>query len=216
MVITAGSTGKCPHCHVVNRFERVTASGNYPTDGESYIDEHSRIIRLDVCQCTHCKKIIMSFQGQMIYPIGSIRPNAPTEVPQAIAEDFNEACSVEHLSKKAAAALARRCLQNMLREQGIKPTDLFVEIEEAMKTLPSHLGASIDAIRHIGNFGAHPNKFKITGEVVDVEPEEAEWTLNVLEDLFDFYYVRPAITKAKKDALDAKLKAMGKGPMKQP
>lgn len=216
MAITSDYTGKCPHCHVVNRFEKAKNEAGYLTSGEAYYDEEKKVVYLDVCQCTHCRKIIISFKGQMIYPFGVTRSKAPAEVPKEIAEDFNEACLVEPLSKKAAAALARRCLQTMLREQGIKPSDLVIEIEEAMKTLPSHLGESIDAIRHIGNFGAHPNKSKITGEVVDVEPGEAEWTLDVLEELFDFYYVRPAITKAKKDALDAKLKAMGKGPMKQP
>ncbi|MHC5770271.1 MAG: hypothetical protein ACYTXI_32615 [Nostoc sp.] len=32
---------------------------------------------------------------------------------------------------------------------------------------------------------AHPNKYKVTGEIVNVEPEEADWLLEVLELLFD-------------------------------
>jgi hypothetical protein len=38
-----------------------------------------------------------------------------------------------------------------------------------------------------------------------VEPGEAEWTLDVLEILFDFYFVQPARLKAKRDALNKKL-----------
>jgi hypothetical protein len=53
-----------------------------------------------------------------------------------------------------------------------------------------------------------------TGEIIDVEPGEAEWLLNVLEGLFDHYFVQPAILAAKKDALNKKLADAGKPPMK--
>jgi uncharacterized protein Smg (DUF494 family) len=47
-----------------------------------------------------------------------------------------------------------------------------------------------------------------------VETGEAEWNLDVLESLFDFYFVQPANLKKKKDALNLKLKEAGKPPMK--
>jgi len=53
-----------------------------------------------------------------------------------------------------------------------------------------------------------------TGQIVPVEPAEAEWNLDVLEALFDFYYVQPAVVAKKRAALDAKLKDAGKKPMK--
>jgi hypothetical protein len=43
---------------------------------------------------------------------------------------------------------------------------------------------------------------------------EAEWLLDVLEGLFDFYFVQPALLKAKRDALNKKLKDAGKPAMK--
>jgi hypothetical protein len=69
-------------------------------------------------------------------------------------------------------------------------------------------------MRNIGNFAAHPNKSKSSGEVVPVELHEAEWNLDVLESLFDFYFVQPARAKARRDALNKKLADTGKGPMK--
>jgi hypothetical protein len=81
-------------------------------------------------------------------------------------------------------------------------------------TLPSYLAESIDAVRNIGNFAAHSMKSQHSGEILDVEPGEAEWNLEVLESLFDFYFVQPAILKAKRAALDAKLGEAGKPPMK--
>jgi hypothetical protein len=49
---------------------------------------------------------------------------------------------------------------------------------------------------------------------VPVEPEEAEWNLDVLEQLFDLYFVLPARAKAKKEALNKKLTDAGKPPLK--
>ena len=121
---------------------------------------------------------------------------------------------MESLSKKASAALARRCLQNLLRFQKITGKNLNEEIDLAIKTLPPYLAESIDAIRQIGNYAAHPAKTEKTGEILDVEAGETEWILNTLEQLFDFYYVAPAKIQEKRDALNAKLSEIGKLPLK--
>ena len=81
------------------------------------------------------------------------------------------------------------------------------------KVLPSHLTDDLDAVRNVGNFAAHPMKSTNSGEIMDVEAGEAEWLLDTLEDLFDFYFVAPAITQRKKDALNKKLKEAGKPEM---
>jgi hypothetical protein len=120
-------------------------------------------------------------------------------------------------SPKASAALSRRCLQHLLRAiAGVKHGDLAREIQEVLDggKLPSQLAESIDAVRNIGNFAAHPVKSGHSGEVVAVEPGEAEWNLDVLEGLFDFYYVQPEVLKKKRAALDKKLAESGKPPMK--
>jgi hypothetical protein len=108
-------------------------------------------------------------------------------------------------------------LQQLLRlRAGVKPGDLSGEIQQILdsRTLPTHLAEAIDAIRHIGNFAAHPIKSKNTGQVMPVEPGEAEWNLDTLEGLFDFYYVQPAQLAAKRAALNQKLQAAGKPPVK--
>ena len=120
-------------------------------------------------------------------------------------------------SPKASAALSRRCLQAILRDHaGVKHGNLAGEIQQVIDSgkLPSHLTESLDAIRNIGNFAAHPIKSTSTGEVIEVEDGEAEWNLDVLESLFDFYFVQPAIIKKKRDALNSKLKDAGKPQMK--
>jgi len=138
-------------------------------------------------------------------------------VPNSYADDYREACLVIADSPKASAALSRRCLQHLLRgEAKVKHQNLFNEIDEIIKrgTLPSHIAEGLDAVRNIGNFAAHPMKSQSTGDIVPVELGEADWNLDVLESLFDFYFVAPAKTKARKDALNKKLKDAGKPPVK--
>ena len=152
-----------------------------------------------------------------VWPKGISRAPVPKEVPPEIVEDYKEACLVLSDSPKASAALSRRCLQNLLRTAaGVKHGDLNSEIQQVLDAgkLPAQIAENIDAVRHIGNFASHPNKSNSTGEVVPVEPHEAEWNLDVLESLFDFYFVQPARAKARRDALNKKLADAGKPALK--
>jgi hypothetical protein len=153
----------------------------------------------------------------LVYPRGVSRPPCPEEVPTLLADDYREACLVLSDSAKSSAALSRRCLQNLHREVAkVKPGNLADEIQQVIDSgnLPSWLVESIDAIRNIGNFAAHPMKSQQSGEILPVETGEAEWNLDVLESLFDFYFVQPAINRQKRDALNKKLQDAGKPPMK--
>jgi hypothetical protein len=108
------------------------------------------------------------------------------------------------LSAQASAALSRRCLQHLLRTYGgATKKDLADQIQEVIASnhLPSSLSSQLDAVRNIGNFAAHPQKSTSSGEILSVEPQEAEWNLDVLEELFDHYFVKPAKAKARKDEL---------------
>lgn len=153
----------------------------------------------------------------LIRPKGTNRAPIPVEVPMDFSQDYTEACIVLTDSPKASSALSRRCLQHLLREKvGVRKGDLANEIQQLIDSgnLPSHISECIDAIRNIGNYAAHPIKSQSTGEIVDVEPGEAEWTLDVLEMLFDFYFVQPEKIRLKREALNNKLKDMGKPNLK--
>lgn len=217
---------KCPHCQIqihpgfedewLNRSNLLGATEKRRT---TYSVRHM--------VCPSCSEAIIFLhqhrQGldnpkvMMIYPKAMQRSKAPSVVPEELATDFNEACVVLGESPKASAALSRRCLQHLLRLQGYTQHDLVKAIDAvlASKTLPSPLADSLDAVRNIGNFAAHPMKDTNSGEILEVEPEEAEWNLEVLEGLFDFYYVQPAKAQGRIDALNNKLAAAGKPPLKK-
>jgi hypothetical protein len=182
------------------------------------------MVRVFSSRCPNCGKPIVLAEIQsgeesphhrLVHPFNIVR-TVPSEVPKEIQKDFLEAASVLSTSEKASAALSRRCLQNLLTDRGYKGKDLSKQIDAALKDLPTTMGENLDAIRNIGNFAAHPMKFRSSGLIVDVEPEEANWNLDVLEQLFDFFYVQPNKAKEKRQKLEAKLKSLGKPPLKKP
>lgn len=152
----------------------------------------------------------------LVYPRKANRKPVHSDVPKDIASDYEEACLVLPASPKASAALSRRCLQTVLRQQGFKQGDLSKQIEAAIPGLPNDIASALDAIRTIGNFASHPIKSQETGGIVPVAPGEADWSLEVLETLFDHYYERPAHLAAKRTSLNAKLEQAGKPPLKGP
>jgi len=155
----------------------------------------------------------------LVYPKRVVVSPPPPEGPKQLANDYFEARLVLDDSPKASAAMSRRCLQTILRDYAKVPHgDLAVEIQHLLDSgnLPSHIAEALDGVRNVGNFAAHPIKSQKSLEIIDVEPGEAEWNLETLDALFDFYFVQPARLGAKKKALDEKLKSAGKPPMKQP
>jgi Domain of unknown function (DUF4145) len=146
-----------------------------------------------------------------VFPKVQNVPRLPDIVPPAIADDFHEACGVFGISTKASAALARRGLQHVLQDYAkVQAKDLAPQIEEVLPTLPSYIAETIDMVRVLGNFAAHPIKSTHTGEVLNVQPGEAEATLEALRLAIDHYIIKPAETAKRRDSINAKLAEAGK------
>jgi hypothetical protein len=219
---------KCPHClESFHDFYEVIPVGNDANGDWGIISR----------KCPACERVVLVLGSGRISSIGGrhtlenmreerlIYPRAPSrvplskEVPEEFAREYREACTVLVDSPKASAALSRRCLQRLLRLKAhVKPTNLAAEIQEVIDsgTLPSYIAESVADIRNIGNFTTYPIKSERTGELVDVEPGEADWNLDVLEALFNFYFVQPAIIKKKREILNLKLKEADKKGAKNP
>lgn len=224
---------KCPHCsiHIHDNWDN-NSFFRYSSELDAYNDTSVKPSRWSYrsAVCPGCKKTTLEIAPtqagytlepwRRIYPIGANRGPVPPEVPPEVAQDYTEACNVLPISAKASAALARRCLQAMLHAHGYKSKDLAKEIDlllnetDPPKSLPQRLRITVDAIRNFGNFSAHPIDDKTTLQVIEVEPHEAEWCLETIEELFEHFYVGPAVAQTRKAALDAKLKAAGKPPSK--
>lgn len=149
--------------------------------------------------------------SQRLIPESLAKPQ-PEFIPAPLREDYVEACRIRDLSPKASATLSRRCIQGMIRDFcGISKNTLFEEIKELKNRVDggnSPKGVSeesvdaIDHVRGIGNIGAHMEKD--INLIVPVEPEEAQVLIDLIESLFDEWYV----AKNKRELRFSRVKAL--------
>ncbi|MEI6573306.1 MAG: DUF4145 domain-containing protein [Alphaproteobacteria bacterium] len=129
-------------------------------------------------------------------PKGGAKPQ-PDFIPLAIRQDYEEACLIMNLSPKASATLARRCIQGMINDFcGIQKKTLNEEINElenkvksgtAPKGIDEDTIMAINAIRSIGNIGAHMSKD--IDLIIDIDPDEASHLIQLIENLFEDWYI---------------------------
>lgn len=131
-------------------------------------------------------------------PDSNAKPQ-PDYIPTFLIEDYQEACRIKNLSPKASAALCRRCLQGMIRDFfGVCKETLFQEISAIKDRCDPDVWQSMDAIREVGNIGAHMQKD--VNLIIDVDEEEAQILIDLIEQLFEDWYVTKHKRQAKLDA----------------
>lgn len=112
----------------------------------------------------------------------------PDYVPDAVKQDYVEACKTESLSPKASAALSRRCLQAIIRIfYGISKARLVEEIDALESLVDGPVLEALHALRKIGNIGAHPERDPTV--IVDIEEGEAGEMIDLIEILIRETYV---------------------------
>jgi uncharacterized protein DUF4145 len=113
----------------------------------------------------------------------------PDYIPLPIRTDYEEACKIAGLSPKASATLSRRCLQGIIRDfWKISKSRLFDEIKELENNIDQPTWEAIDAVRKLGNIGAHMEQN--INLIVDVDPEEADLLIKLIEELLTDWYIR--------------------------
>lgn len=231
----------CPHCGQKAKPEKLygaTAISGDPlgalTGGSP--ERHSRF-SLAVAICAACGKesVFVRKWGydrsghgdpeevtawhRRLYPMGRAAKAFPNATESHV-KAYREACAVLELSPSASACMSRRCLQGVLLEQGYTQKDLAKQIDALLaetdpkKVLPAGLHDAVDVIRSFGNFGAHPITDVTTLQIIEVDEGEADWCIEVAEELMKHYYERPAKLKAKLAAANEKLQSGGKPPLK--
>lgn len=194
----------CPYCGMVMSVNDHTRSVqlpsfesacgiNSPTMAKNYKDS---TIGIEFYKCPNCGEytIYATGRGDAVKNVCvPIRPQSaakqyPEYIPQPIREDYEEACAVLHLSPKSSAALARRCLQGMIRDYwGIVQNRLVDEIAELKDKVQPDLWQAIDSLRSLGNIGAHMEKD--VNLIVDIDPGEAEKLIKLIELLMKEWYI---------------------------
>lgn len=198
---------QCPFCgNNATITNQNTSAGSFNfNDGNKFDSQLMVSVRSIVCPNQDCGEVVLNAvfgkasMGSNNYRITEVldqwalRPSSmalvfPEYVPTAIRQDYEEACKIRDLSPKASATLSRRCLQGIIRDfKGITKNRLVDEIDALKEEVDPDTWAAIDAVRQIGNIGAHMEKD--INEIIDVEPEEAQLLIELIETLIKDWYI---------------------------
>lgn len=195
---------QCPYCNMIMPISDQTMQIRLPSfdadnghffNGNNYAYRES-CLKIIFYKCPNCEQYTIDANGigNMVQNVDvPIRPLSsskqfPEYIPEAIRSDYEEACAIVKLSPKASATLSRRCLQGMIHDfWGIKLKNLNQEITALRDKIPADLWSSIDALRQLGNIGAHMEKD--TDVIVDIDPNEAESLIKLIELLIKEWYI---------------------------
>jgi hypothetical protein len=194
----------CPFCNT-----KTTITDSDYTKSEDQFTRGERILKIHwiLCPNSDCNKtslvtVLHHFKYSSDYQkwrLGeeiktwrllpeSIAKVFPDYIPQQLIQDYEEAAKILNLSPKASATLSRRCLQGIIRNfWGISKGKLIDEINAIQDKVDPLVWKSIDAVRQVGNIGAHMEKD--INLIIDVEPQEAILLIELIELLFEEWYV---------------------------
>lgn len=197
-------------------------------DGDLIETETTVSIRWMVCPNDKCGQVLVLVRQALHHPSYSpensdfsawyaipARPllrQIDSLVHDPYRRDYLEAALILDDSPRMSSILSRRILAELL-EQFAGRTEYKLEdridnfIADAQ--FPSNLKENLHHLRDMANFSAHTKKDKATGEIIDVDHDEAEWTLEVIDGLFDYFIVRLERDKERRAKWDAKRTGVG-------
>ena len=207
---------RCPHCG--NKIDPNWRWGVIATDDGD--DDFGWGWKMGKCPRTDCGETLVrvgTFQHEynedgrrnpspiwnsekdyLVWPRRAQRIPLGHEVPQHIKEEYREACTVLLISAKASAALSRRALESILEQQGYTEGFLYEKIKAILSenSLPPDINDTIQTVRRFGNFSSHPPSDRSGNGIADVDPGEADWCLDVIERLINYFYTDPVKASA--------------------
>jgi hypothetical protein len=125
---------------------------------------------------------------QLVPPPKAKTRQWPAMVPAVVKQDYDEAYLIRDISPRASAALARRCLQGMIRDRyGVSLKTLNNEIQALNGKVDDQRWKAIDSLREIGNFAAHPEKD--INVIVDINADQVAALLRFVERLIEDWYI---------------------------
>lgn len=201
------SSWECPFCGRLSVYDKIQKKNSaFIFDADTVHGAIQFRTWVNACPNKDCKEYTVLLAVNKVHENGSggyrlgeeveswlTRPQAcvktyPEFIPKAIRSDYQEAALIKELSPKASATLSRRCLQGMIRDfWGVKEKNLYEEIKAIEGKVDSETWNAIDAIRSIGNIGAHMEKD--IDIIIDVDSDEAGLLINLIETLLSDWYV---------------------------
>jgi len=199
----------CPHCG--NR-TGVTVVARH-TDCEKVFDKKGEFIDTFqmfyyLTECQTCSRVSLLgtwevdddpsdlSKAQLLYPATK---KFSKSVPEEIRGTYNEAKKVINISPDAFSVLIRKALEYLCHNQGEKEYNLKKMLDKLVekRIIPRNLAQMTEAIRLIGNIGAHASSSKISGNEAKVIDE-------FFVAIIEYVYIAPEKIRHLQDRLDRK------------
>jgi len=156
---------QCPHCGISAKHElHNLAKGVLSENGVSYYEAFLPDIYMSLCP--QCNRYTLWLNDKIIYPALSFAPWPTEDMPLEIKDAFLEARGVVTASPKAASALLRTCLQNLMTHLGESGKNLEVDISNLIKKgLPEKFRDALWAVRVLGGDAVKPGEINLKDDV---------------------------------------------------
>lgn len=185
----------CPHCRRIVTPSQHAIRLTRPDDARNWF--------LRVSRCPNCRgdTVEIACDGDVgarvayrrVHPTW-VSPGRPVGAPDHILRLFGDAAALAHVSPTWSGVAARRCLEAVLKEAGYgapgkegrdpplaNRVRAFIADTTSPKAPPPDLAAHIDAVRLLGNAGAHPGSNAETDAPFEAGAEDIAAALDLLE-----------------------------------
>jgi hypothetical protein len=143
---------------------------------------------------------------------GETKREIPAEVDEPYRRDYQEAAALLEISPRMSAVLSRKILGDLLAEfAGLKMNSLKAQIDGFIEdqTRPYELRENLHYLREMGDFSAHTQRDE-REDIIEVDRDEAEWTLDVIDGLFGYFIVSRRKSVRIRQGMAEKIKRAGR------
>lgn len=194
---------ECPHCQAyVDLKPHVFALG----------EDQEGTWQVSSCRCPACDRLIVDIgtKDGRTYPVwpASSRPRLSEDVPADLAVEYHTAARILADSPEASAAISRRLLHRFLASYaGAGGGGLADQVRRAAASeeMPPYLRDALRTLSRVAGLDSDGNKSLHPEALTAPGPGEPEWLLDVLQSLFELYFVQPAHMRRKLDALEERI-----------
>ncbi len=201
---------QCPHCRSEIEVKQHTFALGEDPDGAWQVSS---------TRCKVCERLIVELCSKdgcsyPVRPLGSGRPRLSSDVPAEFESEYHTACEILAISPQSSAAISRRLLQRFFAAQSgaadAELSELIAAATESTEMQP-YLRGALHTLVGLANLEPQSEKSLRPHTLIPVKPGEAEWILDVLQNLFEVHYVQPARLQRLQSALEERV-----GPLAPP
>jgi hypothetical protein len=151
----------CPHCGAYVKQEWHDVAKGQRLEGEVGYYE-AFIAGLSLSLCSRCGQYALWRDEEMIFPVSSASPSPVESMPRDVKAYFLEAKDTFSASPRAAAALLRLALQQLMVHLGEHGKNLDRDITHlAKRGLPPIVQEALVSVRFIGNDAVRPGEISL-------------------------------------------------------